>query len=128
MPICSYLVIPEGTATGSLAARLSGLPGCEVVAAENAPVLILLTDTDTPEADERLRGEIESMREVQALVLTFGEIDPDTSQADPLGGSRRRPGLPVLDPPQAGRTAPGDSPHQSRARAGEPPPPPGGSR
>jgi len=102
MPICSYLVIPGPAGTRSLAPRLAALPGCEVVPAENAEVLILVTETDGSEADERLRREIESLEDVQALVLTFGEVDPDTTDPDPLGRNRRRPGLPVLPPLPAG--------------------------
>lgn len=98
MPICSYVVIPARGTSHGLAARLAALPGCDVAPAENADLLLLVTETDGPEADERLRSEIEGMEEVDALVLTFGEVDPDSPQADPTRASRRRPpGLPVLN-------------------------------
>jgi nitrate reductase NapAB chaperone NapD len=97
MPICSYLVIPAGGASEGLAARLAALPGCDVGRAENTDLLLLVTETEDPESDERLRSEVEGMAEVHALVLTFGEVDPDTPLADPVQASRRRrPGLPVL--------------------------------
>jgi hypothetical protein len=97
MPICSYLVIPREGASEALAGRLEGLPGCEVARPARGEVLLLVTDTATPGEDEALRARIEAFQEIQALVLTFGEIDPETPLADPVGATRhRRPGLPVL--------------------------------
>lgn len=105
MPICSYLVIPREGASEALAGRLARLPGCEVARPARGEVLLLVTDTDTPAEDEGLRGRIEALPEVHALVLTFGEIDPETPLGDPVGASsHRRPGLPVL--PAASRPTP----------------------
>jgi nitrate reductase NapAB chaperone NapD len=99
MPVCSYLVVPETGAAGPVARRLSTLPGCDVARAENRDVLLLVTDTPGPDEDAELRATLESMEGIQALVLSFGEIDPETSEGDPLtrDGRRRRP-LPVVDP------------------------------
>lgn len=97
MPICSYLVIPREGASEALAGRLASFPGCEVARPAGGEVLLLVTDTHTPREDEALRGRIEALPEVQALVLTFGEIDPETPLGDPVeASSNRRPGLPVL--------------------------------
>lgn len=101
MAICSYLVIPEEGRAGSLAERLASLPGCDVVPARNRDLLLLVTDTDGPDEDEALRSRLEGMEGLQALVLTFGEIDPETEEADPVARTRKRRRkdrrLPVVD-------------------------------
>lgn len=88
MPICSYLVIPEEGATLGVRDRLAGMPECDVVAAENRDVLILVTDTEGLQREEALRSTIEAMEGIQALLLTFGEIDPDTDVGDPMSAGR----------------------------------------
>jgi nitrate reductase NapAB chaperone NapD len=100
MPVCSYLVIPQRGARDRLAERLSALPGCDVVPARNRDLLLLVTDTADPREDRVLRERIEGLDDVRALVLSFGEVDPVTDEADPLrerSGKGGR-GLPVVDP------------------------------
>lgn len=89
MPICSYLVIPEAGARERVRRRLSVIDGCEVAVAENRDVLILVTDTSDLEQEEEVRTEIEGMDDIEALLFTFGEIDPDTDLADPVQAVRR---------------------------------------
>jgi nitrate reductase NapAB chaperone NapD len=109
MPVCSYVVLPRPEDQDDLAEELSKIEGCEIVAARNARVLLLVTTTDSFDADVRLRRQVEALPGIEALLLTFGEIDPETKLRDPsprrggrrrppLGG-RRRPGspLPVAD-------------------------------
>ena len=96
MPICSYLVVPDEGVVADVSERLAGMPGCQVTRAENRDVLILVTDTPGLEEEHELRVKVEAMQGIQALLLTFGEIDPDTDLADPVtvGGGGRR-GLPL---------------------------------
>lgn len=89
MPICSYLVIPEEGAAAKVRAGLEEISACLVVAAENRDVLILVTETEGLEAEEELRSTVEAMAGIQALLLTFGEIDPDTEIGDPIAVGRR---------------------------------------
>lgn len=89
MPICSYLVVPEPGAKACLRERLAGLDGCEVVEAENRDVLILVTETPGLEEEESLRSEVEALDGIEALLFTFGEIDPDTDVADPVKIGRK---------------------------------------
>ena len=100
MPICSYLVVPEAGAAPRVERSLSALAGCEVVAAENRDVLILVTDTPDLEAEETLRREVEGMEGIEALLLTFGEIDPETELGDPISVGRS---------PKSGRAEDGPS-------------------
>ena len=90
MPICSYLVVPQAGATTRVGRRLSALRGCDVVEAENRDLLILVTDTPDLEAEEALRREVEEMEGIEALLLTFGEIDPETELADPISVGRSK--------------------------------------
>jgi nitrate reductase NapAB chaperone NapD len=84
MPICSYLLIPEDGASARVSERLAALPGCDVVEAENRDVLILVTDTRGFDEERALRRKVEAMDGIQALLLTFGEIDPDAPIGDPV--------------------------------------------
>ncbi len=84
MPVCSYLVISEPNAAQDLANRLAKLPDCDVIRARNRDVLLLVTDTPGPREDRELRERIEGLEGIQALVLSFGEVDPDTGEGDPL--------------------------------------------
>lgn len=118
MPICSYLVIPELGARDRLAERLAALPGCDVVPARNRDLLLLVTDTADPREDRVLRERIEALADVRALVLSFGEVDPVTDEADPTRdrSGTRRWGLPVVGP--------GADPGHVVARPGGTSPPP----
>lgn len=115
MPVCSYLVIPREGADERLAKRLADLPHCDVARAEEGNVLLLVTDAPGPVEDRELRRTLEGLEGIHALILTFGEIDPDTEEADPLAserGKRRR--LPVVDPGGLGLS--GDPPGHASDR------------
>lgn len=84
MPICSYLVIPVEGRREALLETLRSMDGCDVVPAENRHVLLLVTDTPTPEADQELRARIEALDGVESLLMTFGEVDPATELRDPV--------------------------------------------
>ena len=93
MPICSYLVIPREGDVERVHRRLAARPQCDVVRADNRDVLILVTETGGLEEESELRSSVEAMDGIEALFLTFGEIDPDTELADPIAvGNRRRSG------------------------------------
>lgn len=85
MAICSYLVIPAEGAAEALANRLAALPGCDVARARDREVLVLVTDTAGPAEEGALRERLMDMPGVRALVLTFGDVDPD---APPTGRDR----------------------------------------
>jgi nitrate reductase NapAB chaperone NapD len=90
MPICSYLVIPAAGAAQRLCERLSALPGCEVHRARDHDVFILVTETAAPEEDEALRGQLEELKEIRALVLTFGEIRSGPAPEPPPDATESR--------------------------------------
>lgn len=90
MPICSYLVIPGEGTLATVQSELAALVGCDVIRAENRDVLMLVTESTGPADEDRLRAEIEAVDGIDALLFTFGEIDPDTPARDPLASHMRR--------------------------------------
>lgn len=89
MPICSYLVITDEGEARTVSQRLAGLPSCASVAATNRDVVILVTETQSLEEEGELRSSVEAMPGIQALLMTFGEIDPDADLADPIAVGER---------------------------------------
>lgn len=75
MPVCSYVVVPHAGEKERLRGALSALAGCDVVPAINADLLLLVTTTPDMEADAVLRRRVEALPAIQALLLTFGEVD-----------------------------------------------------
>ncbi len=82
MPICSYLVIPDEGATDRVYDRLAVISGCNVVRAKGRDVLILVTDTSGLDEENRLRSRVEAIEGIQALLLTFGEIESNPRSTD----------------------------------------------
>ena len=98
MPTCGYVVLPLPGARDESVEALSRMGGCEVFPAEDQDLLLLVTHTESFEADIELRCRVQAERSVQALLMTFGEIDPDTLLADPVReGRRTREGDPVRE-------------------------------
>lgn len=75
MAISSYLVIAGPGSKAAVQERLEALPNCEVVPAEAHDVLILVTETTGRAEEDALRGRLEALEGVQALMQTFGEVE-----------------------------------------------------
>lgn len=84
MPVCGYVVVAGPGEADATAAALSRIEGCEVVPSENRDVLLLVTDTVSDSEDQDLRRRLEDVPGIQALLMTFGEIDPETPIAQPV--------------------------------------------
>lgn len=75
MAICSYLVFPKPGTHPTLTQTLTDLPGCNVLPAENRDdVMVLVTETETKEAETTLQDTLKDIQDIQCLVLTFGEV------------------------------------------------------
>ena len=100
MAVQSYLVFPEPGSLTSLSDTLAAMPECEIVPADNRDLILLVTDTPNPAEERALRERLDAMEQIRCMVLAFGEIDPDTTLADPVRDlrekERRRRELPVL--------------------------------
>lgn len=84
MPVCGYVVVPRRGAKAAAVETLSEIDGCAVYPAEGDDLLLLVTDTGSLEDDAVLRRRIESTPQIEALMLSFGEIDPDAPVGDPV--------------------------------------------
>ena len=70
--IQSYLVFPAEGHIAGVAAALSALPGCEVLPAENRPVLILVTETSGRDAQRDLERRLEDVENAASISLVSG--------------------------------------------------------
>ena len=77
MPILSYLAHPQPGREEELARTLEALPECTVTPAENGPLLILVTEAASEEADKALQKRLKSIESLAFLSLVFahgGEV------------------------------------------------------
>ena len=79
MPVCSYLVSPQPGSSTALQQRLEAIPTCTVYPAENHELMILLTDTTGPEAENELQEQLRQIPEIQCLALSFAHAEEDLS-------------------------------------------------
>ena len=77
MPILSYLAYPIKGAKEALHNDLSELGFCEAMPAENADVLILVTDTPNDEEEKRLQKKLKDLKLLQSLAMAFGHTDDE---------------------------------------------------
>lgn len=106
MAVQSYLVFPEPGCGQRALRRLATIPGCEAVLADDTRLILLVTESDTPNDERRLRAAIDEVGEIQCMVMTFGEIDPDTDVDDPVAEFRKE------RKPRAGGVALPTVPHE----------------
>lgn len=75
MPVFSYLAYPEKGRKGALVKALTALDFCEVMPADNAEVLLLVTDTPDEETEKELQENFKKLESLQSLGMTFGHGD-----------------------------------------------------
>jgi nitrate reductase NapAB chaperone NapD len=75
MPVFSYLAYPEKGAKEQLRRDLADLDHCEVLPAENAEVLVLVTDTPDERVEKALKNRLAGLKSLQSLGMTFGHTD-----------------------------------------------------
>ena len=75
MPIFSYLAYPEKGRKKALVKALTTLEFCEVLPADNADVLLLVTDTPDEETEKELQEKFRKLESLQSLGMTFGHGD-----------------------------------------------------
>ena len=81
MPIMSYLVYPNEGRKEELAAALAAIPACEVRPADNAELLLLVTDTPDSIAQKALDEQLRGLDALSFLGLVAGYSD-DEANAD----------------------------------------------
>ena len=72
MPLKSYLAHPEEGKKEDLVLELSLIKGCEVVAAKNKELIILVTETEDKDAEEILKNQLERVENLKLLSMVSG--------------------------------------------------------
>ena len=76
MPVFSYLAYPKPGAKEQLIRDLSALDYCETTPADNAEILILVTDTPDEDQEKALQKKLKQLKSLESLGMTFGHVDP----------------------------------------------------
>ena len=76
MPIKSYLAHPHEGKKEELKKAILHLKGCEIIAAENENVLVVVTETLTDTEDKKLKEDIETISSLKLLALVSGFNTP----------------------------------------------------
>ncbi len=76
MPVFSYLAYPKTGTKDQLQNDLNALEHCEATPAENAEILILVTDTPDDETEKQLQAQLTKINSLESLGMTFGHRDP----------------------------------------------------
>lgn len=75
MPIMSYLAYPSPGKREDLVRELNRIANCEVISSDNQDVLVLVTDTADPVAEEALQEKLNSIEEIECLAMVSGFSD-----------------------------------------------------
>ncbi len=75
MPIISYLAYPEKGKKRALLKALSEIEHCEATPADNAEVLLLVTDTPDNDTERNLQEKLKNIRSLQSIGMTFAHGD-----------------------------------------------------
>jgi len=76
MPVFSYLAYPKQGAKEQLLKDLAALEYCEATPADNAEILILVTETPDEDQEKVLQKKLKSLKSLESLGMTFGHVDP----------------------------------------------------
>ena len=75
MPVLAYIASPRSGEKDKLLEELNGMQHCEAFAADNAEILILVTDSPDREAEKKLQKQLENLESMESLSMTFGYND-----------------------------------------------------
>lgn len=81
MPILSYIASPHSGGKEALLQELNDLQFCTAFPADNAEILILVTDSPDMEAEKRLQQQLNNIETLESLSMTFGYNDNQTNKA-----------------------------------------------
>lgn len=80
MPVFSYLAFPEKGQMEELCAALSATGHCEIIPSDNnKEVAILVTDTPDDNTEKKLQEQLNKIKSLQSLNMTFGHMDEEKS-------------------------------------------------
>ena len=75
MPVLAYIASPRSGAKNKLLKELNGMQHCEAFSADNADILILVTDTPDRETEKKLHKQLNKLESLESLSMTFGYND-----------------------------------------------------
>ncbi len=75
MPVLAYIASPRSGEKSKLLKELNDLQHCEAFSADNAEILILVTDTPDRESEEELQEQFNKIESLESLSMTFGYND-----------------------------------------------------
>ena len=75
MPVLAYIASPRSGEKTKLLKELNTMQHCEAFSADNAEILILVTDTPDKETEEKLQKELIKIESLESLSMTFGYND-----------------------------------------------------
>ena len=75
MPVLAYIVSPRAGEKNRLLQQLNAMQHCEAFSADNAEILILVTDTPDRNAEKILQKQLNKMEALESLSMTFGYND-----------------------------------------------------
>jgi nitrate reductase NapAB chaperone NapD len=75
MPVLAYIVTPRSGEKNRLLQELNGMQHCEALSADNADILILVTDTPDSESEKQLQKQLNKLESLESLSMTFGYND-----------------------------------------------------
>ena len=75
MPVLAYIVTPRSGEKNKLLKELNAMQHCEALSADNADILILVTDTPDKETEKQLEKQLNKIESMESLSMTFGYND-----------------------------------------------------
>ena len=75
MPVLAYIASPRSGEKRKLLQQLNTMQYCEAFPADNADILILVTDTPDKETEEKLQKHLNKLESLESLSMTFGYND-----------------------------------------------------
>ncbi len=75
MPVLAYIANPRSGEKNKLLQQLNKMQHCEAFPADNAEILILVTDTPDREAEKQLEKQLSKLESLESLSMTFGYND-----------------------------------------------------
>ncbi len=79
MPIKSYLAHPHSGKKNELIEALSSIEQCEVVAAQNKDVIILVTETEDTNQETILKEKLDTIGSLKLLAMVSGFNTPQNN-------------------------------------------------
>jgi nitrate reductase NapAB chaperone NapD len=75
MPVLAYIASPRSGEKNKLLQELTSMQYCDAFAADNAEILILVTDTPDKETEKNLQKQLNKIESLESLSMTFGYND-----------------------------------------------------